>query len=63
VYNWLISIEWTPEFAAEFQEFYNTAQRLAFYGGSKTFRGLIIPTPPAYRDLQPDTCPNKTRID
>lgn len=63
IYQWLINVKWTPKFANEFQQFYNTAQRQVFYGGSATFQGVIIPTPPVYKDLEPDTCPNKTRID
>lgn len=63
VYDWLINVKWTPEFAAEFQQFYNTAQRQVFYGGSTTFQPITIPTPPVYKDLPPDTCSNKTRTD
>jgi len=63
IYDWLINVKWTPEFAAEFQQFYNTAQRQVFYGGAATSQTIIIPTPPAYKDLPPDTCSNKTTTD
>lgn len=58
--QWLHNLTWTPQLAVEWQEFYNSASRFLFYGGSGEFQNQILQTLPTYKDLQPDVCPHST---
>jgi len=58
--QWLLDLKWTPELAARWQEFYNSASRLVIYGRSGQMQSQILETLPTYKDLQPDECPKST---
>ena len=56
IYYWLKHRTWTPEQVIEWQEFYNTASRWAFYGASGNFTTDLLPHIPQYHDLTPPPC-------
>ncbi|CAF2458331.1 unnamed protein product [Rotaria sp. Silwood2] len=58
--QWLRNLQWTSESTVQWQEFYNNATRLLFYGRSGQFQNQILQGIPTYKDLQPDICPNST---
>src|ERR1700722_10305504 len=58
--KWLRNLEWTPESALKWQEFYNNASRYVIYGTDGR-QVEILPRLPKYEDLEPTQC-NKQQI-
>ncbi|CAF3460707.1 unnamed protein product [Rotaria socialis] len=54
--QWLLNITWTPDLATEWQEFYNSASRDAFFGRSGNLEQEFFSILPKYKDLQPFEC-------
>lgn len=52
----LVNQTWTPEKATEWQEFFNTANRLLIYGASPNLHFETLPGLPNYEDLKPVPC-------
>ena len=49
----LLELKWTPDSIREWQEFYNNASRVLYFGGSGNFTGEYLPRLPQYKDLKP----------
>jgi hypothetical protein len=56
VKQWLLDLKWTPELAVQWQEFYNNASRMLFYGTSGQIYNQILPALPRYQDLPAEVC-------
>jgi hypothetical protein len=54
--QWLRRLTWTPELASQWQEFYNSASRILFYGRSGQFENEILFILPTYTDLPSEKC-------
>ncbi len=54
--NTLLELKWTPESVKGWQEFYNNASRLVFFGTSGNFSFEDLPILPKFQDLKPPTC-------
>jgi hypothetical protein len=54
--NTLLELKWTPESVKGWQEFYNNASRLVFFGKAGNFSYEVLPTLPKFRDLKPPPC-------
>ncbi len=54
--DWLKKLTWTPESIQQWQEFYNDASRLLFFGGSSNFSFENLPRLPEFKDLKPPEC-------
>lgn len=57
--QWLRNLTWTPKSVAQWQEFYNEAQRSIMYDRGSSMEFNILPTIPKYEDLQVETCNRK----
>jgi hypothetical protein len=54
--QWLLNIEWTPELAAKWQEFYDNAARVVYFGSAGHFEEEFFATLPKYEDLKSLEC-------
>jgi hypothetical protein len=52
----LMGIKWTPKLAAEWQDFYDNAARIAKYGRTLHFQTVSLAIVPAYEDLKDAQC-------
>ncbi|CAF4071354.1 unnamed protein product, partial [Adineta steineri] len=57
--EWLLDIKWTPELAAQWQEYYNNAPRLSLFVRDGHFVIEPLGLLPKYRDLEPALCKSK----
>ncbi|CAF3997847.1 unnamed protein product [Adineta steineri] len=57
--EWLLDIKWTPELAAQWQEYYNNAPRLSLFVREGHFVSEPLGLLPKYRDLEPTLCKSK----
>ncbi|CAF1311005.1 unnamed protein product [Adineta ricciae] len=58
--QWMMNLTWTSQLAAEWQQFYDTAQRdVTIYRGNG-IESKILPTLPKYKDLNIELCSKKT---
>jgi hypothetical protein len=58
--QWLVSLTWTPELVVQWQEFFNNASRLVYYGRPGYMQIRTLRTLPTYKDLQLDVCQKST---
>ncbi|CAF1311025.1 unnamed protein product [Adineta ricciae] len=57
--QWMMNLTWTSQLAAEWQQFYDTAQRdVTIYRGNG-IESKILPTLPKYKDLNIELCSKK----
>ncbi|CAF1310464.1 unnamed protein product [Rotaria sordida] len=59
--QWLHNLTWTTESTAQWQEFFDKAQRRIVYGREGQMESKILPTIPKYEDLKVELC-NKKEI-
>ncbi|CAF3465404.1 unnamed protein product [Rotaria socialis] len=57
--QWLRNLTWTPKSVAQWQEFYNEAQRFIMYDRGSYMDFNVLPTIPKYEDLQVEPCNRK----
>ena len=50
------NINWTSNLAVQWQNFYNNASRITFYGRSTSINYTYFPTSPEYVDLPQGNC-------
>ncbi len=49
-------MKWTPELSKQWQEYYNTAPRMAIFAQGGEYGHEILDTLPKYQDLKPVQC-------
>ncbi|CAF2018482.1 unnamed protein product [Rotaria magnacalcarata] len=57
--QWLHNLTWTSNSVAQWQEFYNEAQRFIMYDRGSYMEFNVLPTIPKYEDLQIEPCNRK----
>ena len=57
--QWLLDLQWTPELATRWQEYYNNAPRLSLFVRGGHFESEPLGLLPKYRDLEPALCKSK----
>jgi hypothetical protein len=61
VQQWLLNLTWTSESVAQWQEFYNKANRFTFFDRQGQFETKILPANTKYEDLKVEPC-NKEEV-
>ncbi len=54
--GYINNINWTSDLAIQWQNFYNTASRITFYGRSTNLNYTYLQNLPRYVDLQVENC-------